>query len=154
MKKTTFSNGFFSYESYRTRITQRLSDYGTFYDAIKEILQQQDMYEKDNKKLIAATHLSGTICSRLKNDKNYNPDIKTIIAFCIGTKTSEEKTYRLLMLKKHTLSPEDPVHNAYIDLLKAYAFYDWGIQECNEILNQWGIDKKYFLGSFDRDEVI
>ena len=147
-----FSGDWFAPEAFHARTRQKLPENETFYKSICKIMQERGLDGKNNKKLIAATHLSGTICSRLKNDPEYQPSIKTIIAFCIGTYTSEEETHRLLKLKKYALSPEDPVHCAYMDLLRVYQVFGFGIRECNEFLKSWGFDKKHFLGSFDQDE--
>ena len=149
-----FSGDWFTPEAYRSRTRQKLPENATFYETIHRIMQEKGLDGKSNKKLIAATHLSGTICSRLKNDRNYQPSIETILAFCIGLGISAEDTKHLLMLKKYALSPEDPVHCAYLDLLQVYLPLELGVQEFNELLYSWGIDKKYLLGSFDLDEEI
>ena len=115
-------------------------------------MQEKGLDGKSNKKLIEATHLSGTICSRLKNDRNYQPSIETILAFCIGLGISADDTKHLLMLKGYALSPEDSAHCAYLDILGVYQAFGFGVQECNELLHSWEIDKKHFLGSFDLDE--
>ena len=142
----------FTPEAYLSRSKQKLPANGTFYDIIHKRMQEKGLDGKSNKKLITATHLSGTICSRLKNGRNYQPSIETILAFCIGLGISEEETKHLLCLKGYALSPENPVHCAYMDLLHVYEIFGLGVQECNELLKSWGIDKKHFLGSFDFDE--
>lgn len=141
-------------EAYFSRTKQRFPANGTFYEIIYKKLQEKGLDGKSNKKLIKATHLSGTICSRLKNDRSYHPSIETILAFCIGLEISADDTKQLLMLKGYALSPEDPVHCAYMDILGVYQAFGFEVQECNELLHSWGIDKKHFLGSFDLDEEI
>lgn len=142
----------FTPEAFHARTRQKLPEYGTFYESICKIMQEKGLDGKSNKKLIAATHLSGTICSRLKNDRGYQPSIGTILAFCIGLGISPEDTEYLLKLKGYALSPEDPVHCAYRDILQVYQVFGFGVQECNEFLKSWGFDKKHFLESFDQDE--
>ena len=142
----------FTPEAFLSRTRQKLPENRTFYEIIYKKMQEKGLDGKSNKKLIVATHLSGTICSRLKNDRSYQPSIETILAFCIGLGISADDTKHLLMLKGYALSPENPVHCAYIDILSVYQAFGFGVQECNELLHSWGIDKKYFLGSFDLDE--
>lgn len=146
------SGSWFAPDAYLSRARQRLPENGTFYEIIYKKMQEKGLDKKSNKKLIEATHLSGTICSRLKNDRNYQPSIETILAFCIGLGISADDTKHLLMLKGYALSPEDSAHCAYLDILGVYQAFGFGVQECNELLHSWGIDKKHFLGSFDLDE--
>ena len=146
------SGDWFMPEAFLSRTKKKLSETETFYDIIHKRMKEQGLDGKSNKKLIAATHLSGTICSRLKNDRNYQPSIETILAFCIGLGISVDDTKHLLMLKGYALSPENPIHCAYMDILCVYQIFGFGVQECNELLHSWGIGKKYFLGSFDLDE--
>lgn len=147
-----FSGDWFTPEAYLSRTKQKLPEYGTFYEIVRKKMQERGLDRKSNKKLIEATHLSGTICSRLKNDRSYQPSIETILAFCIGLEISADDAKQLLMLKGYALSPENPIHCAYMDILGIYQAFGFGVQECNELLHSWGIDKKHFFGSFDLDE--
>ena len=100
------SGDWFTPEAYFSRTKQRFPENGTFYEIIYKKMQEKGLDGKSNKKLIKATHLSGTICSRLKNARPYQPSIETILAFCIGLGISADDTKHLLMLKGYALSPE------------------------------------------------
>lgn len=148
----TFFGDWFTPEAFLSRTQKKLPENGTFYEIIHKKMQEKGLDGKSNKNLIAATQLSGMICSRLKNDREYQPSIGTILAFCIGLNISPEDTEYLLKLKGYALSPEDRVHCAYRDILQVYQIFGFSVQECNRVLHSWGIDKKYFLGSSDLDE--
>lgn len=122
-----------------------------FYEIVNNRIEELGMKES-NKKLIEVTQLSSSICSKLKNDKAYNPNMNTIVALCIGLKLSFEETEYLLKQKGYAFSPEIKAHHAYTVFLKFYRLLGWGVNECNKLLVEWNIDKKYYLGSFDIDE--
>lgn len=144
----------FERKSYLSRTEEKLFGGKSFYDIIQDILKENGLEGKSNAELIAITHLSSPICSRLKNDWNYRPSIETILAFCVGFHVPEDKTYYLLSLKSYALSRENPVHCAYMDIVHVCDIYGFGVLEFNAILCEWGIDKKHFLGSFGQDEVM
>jgi len=78
-----------------------------------------------------------------------NLEIKTVISRCLGLKLNIGITQELLKLKGHALSPVDRVHIAYSYLIENYKNMD--IEQANELLSDWGIEKKHFLGSQSRD---
>ena len=104
-----------------------------------------------NKELSFATHLSGTICSKIKRESNYKPAINLLLAFCIGVGFSVDEIHHLLRLKGYALSPEDSVHRAYSTLLNLYDIYDISVEQCNACLDAWGIEKKHWLMSAEFD---
>lgn len=173
VKSLNSSNDWFSLEAFNARVEQSVFDNGTFYEVLYQHLEDHGLIGLSNSELIPLTYLSGQICSSMmsihrdkdenngkkKKDKNedkkeYHPSMETILAWCIGLKYPEEKIYQLLELAGYALSPADRIHCAYRNLLHVFEIYNLSVQDCNEILRNWEIDEKHFLGSFGPDEIM
>ena len=135
-------------ESHKKRAKQAVPEGRTFHEIIQDYLEKEGL-TNDNLELSCITELSESTCSRLRTEENYNPSIKTILAFGIGLGIPVEEIKYLLSLKKHALSLEDSVHYAYIDVLNLYGMFGLSVEQCNKILTTWGVKEKDLLKSIE-----
>ena len=92
------------------------------------------------------TELDRSIINNIKN--NSKPELRTVIAICIGLKLDPRTSFELIQLAGHHLRSTVYYEYAYLDLLQNYN--KKSIAECNKRLKELEVEKKYYLGSQQR----
>lgn len=116
----------------------------TFYEYFKNIALREKC--DSSSKFWWKTNLDANIYSCLKK-KGYHPSKRIIITICVGFNLWYLEAEKLLASAGFCLGTNE-VDFAYSKLLREYR--NVGVQECNKLLEAWGIDKKHHLGSFER----
>ena len=118
----------------------------TFSEFIKEFMRREKCDSAE--KFCVITRLNENIFSCLKR-KEYRPTKRVIVAICVGLKLDYAEALELLKLAGYALVLYDKVDYAYHYILQKCNELD--IDLCNELLEACGIDRKYQLGSIERE---
>ena len=95
------------------------------------------------------TGLNKTILSEMKKE-DYRPQLKTVVSICVGLKFEYVISEKLLEAAGYKLVMTREIDCAYYMFLIDCKNSKLEIEDYNDYLKAWGIDKKYFLGSQQR----
>lgn len=122
-----------------------LAIHKSFNEQIKEILKREHW----NSKIFRdCTGLEPMMFTRLMNKPDYKPNMRTLVAVCVSVGLDIVNTESLLKSLGLAFSPTNRVHRAYLYLIENCK--KMSIEDCNEILKSFGIEKKDFLGTIQR----
>ena len=116
----------------------------TFHEKITAIFEKKHVYSST---FCDCTGLEPMMFTRM-NRPGYNPNMRTVMSVCVGLGLDVLTTESLLKSAGLAFSPVNRVHFAYIYLLENCK--GMNIEDCNNILESFGIDKKDFLGTIPR----
>ena len=128
-----------------------LSEHKPFCEEINEMMADNDW----NIRIVERrTGLSNKVCREMLQS-NRNPNMKTVISFCIGFILSLTRTEHLLKCAGLAFDLSNKVHHTYYHLIILNNYKKIDIENCNRILKARGIIKvDDFLGSHSRDEKV
>jgi len=128
-----------------------LSEHKPFCEEINKMMADNDW----NIKIVERkTELSSKVCREMLQP-NRNPNIKTVISFCIGFRLSLTRTEHLLKSAGLAFDLSNKVHHIYYHLIILNTYKKIDIIYCNKIIKARGITKiDDFLGSHSREEKI
>jgi len=137
------------YESFKKNYETMKEVFEPFHENVKRILKNKkytvsDVMEKTG--LARRTVLAfrtGIWKNNQGENKNYTPDYKEVVAFCIGLELDIDFTVQLLNSAGLTFSKTNEIHRAYVFVLLKYR--GCPIKECNEFLRKINIEERYLL---------
>lgn len=147
-KEENFLAGY-SYDEWERMEKQFEKDYANssrYNQSFREMIN--DILEGENEKTFnLKTGLSENMFSRIRNkvDVGDPPKMNTLISICIGYDVDVLTAQSLLRCLGLSFNRHNRRDYAYSFLLTRCRGRDW--DECNQILEKLGIEKKYWLGS-------
>ncbi len=119
-----------------------LSRSETLYEKIVKIIKEKKMPMDE---FYNATELNRNIIYDMKRNPSRRPQLRTIVTICVGLCLEPIESMELIEFSGYKLSKSRIVDYAYCDIL--HNFYEFGVEECNNRLEEIGIEEKYYLGS-------
>ena len=141
------NNESFSQKMCRIIDTQKAQDYDADGKVTWKPLSNKVVFEN-------VTQLSTSIYDRIKaydGNNEYVPSLETVITLCMVYNLDIQMAETLLMTLGVTFKKTDKKHNAYSLLLTKHRGKN--IYECNEILEQLGVERKDWLGRKKKNEM-
>ena len=110
---------------------------------------RKTQYEIDVKKVMELTGLNQNTIYLLNNPERCKLTKAQIVSFSIGLDLDVHATAYLLAANGMVFNTNNRVDKAYVHLIEKYR--DRGIDDCNAILRDLGIEEKHFLGAHERN---
>lgn len=136
------------YNRFKKDYELSLKNNSTFPEIVNNIMNEQELTIEDlqgKSKIDRRTIFrlrSGVIKSKTR-EMEYMPSMKTIIAFCVACDLDMLNAITLLESIGLSFRKTSMIHYAYCYLIVNCRGKE--IHECNTILENFGIDKEYFL---------
>ncbi len=129
-------------KSFLDKYNEHLSKSETLYEKIMKLINEKNLSMND---FYDETCLNRNVIFDIKRNPSRRPQLRTIVTICIGLSLEPDESLELIEFSGYKLSRTRLVDFAYLDLI--FNYYEYDIYDCNDRLNEIGIEEKYYLGS-------